>query len=128
MIDDAAALAIGEGLPSLHSLNLKRCVQISDDAIKAIASGCKELAHLSLSNVPAVSDVALVALRDNCSASLRTLDISFCRGITDHSLGSLVDASPLLEKVTIWGCSQLTALFFDGHSKDELTIVGRCYA
>ena len=33
-----------------------------------------------------------------------------------------------LRRLTVWGCTQLTRKFFDGHCKNNLEIVGRMVA
>ena len=75
--------------------------------------------------MPALSDAALLALTKHCADTLRTLDVSWCRGVTDHGVGGLVDACESLEALTLWGCTQLTRTFFDGHSRGALKVVGR---
>ena len=45
--------------------------------------------------------------------------------MSDHGVGALVDACEGLEKLTLWGCSGLTRTFYDGHSREELLIVGK---
>ena len=125
LMTDAAAIALSEGLPALERLQLKACVQLSDEAIAAIASGCPDLVRLSLNKIPALSDASLAALTARCSAKLSSLDISWCRGVSDHGIGALVDACEDLEELTIWGCTQLTDRFYEGHSRDGLRIVGR---
>ena len=122
---DTAMAALGESAPALQRLVLKGCVQLSDDAIGALAAGCPGLTALSLNKLPALSDAALVALRRSCAASLTSLDISWCRGLTDHGVGALVDACDALEELSVWGCTQLTRLFYNGHSNDALRIIGR---
>ena len=57
--------------------------------------------------------------------ALEALDLSWCRGVSDQPLGALVDRCAALRKLTIWGCSQLTPLFFNGHKNDALEVVGR---
>jgi len=57
--------------------------------------------------------------------TLEALDVSWCRGVSDQPLGALVDRCAALRKLTIWGCSQLTPLFFNGHKNDALEVVGR---
>ena len=65
---------------------------------------------------------------------LRTLDISFSRGIHDGDVGRVVDASPELERLALWGCTQLTPVFFDGHRRaaaictEREADAGRCHA
>ncbi|KAL1508745.1 hypothetical protein AB1Y20_004840 [Prymnesium parvum] len=128
MLTDEALFALGEHTPALRHLVLKRCVQVSDAGVSALAAGCRSLQVLSLNNIPALGDLALVALRECCASSLASLDLSWCRGVTDQGVGALVDAAPNLETLSIWGCSQLTKTFFDGHGKDSLQIIGRCFA
>ena len=64
-------------------------------------------------------------LLGNSSPALEALDLSLCRGVSDQPLGALVDRCAALRKLTIWGCSQLTPLFFNGHKNDALEVVGR---
>ena len=72
-----------------------------------------------------MSDVALLALKTHCADALRVLDLSWCRGVSDHGVGALVDACEGLERLVVWGCSHLTVTFYDGHSNDALQVVGR---
>ena len=69
------------------------------------------LAHLSLNNVPALGD-----------ACLESLDLSWCRAVSDNGVGALVDAAPRLQRLTAWGCSNR---FYEGHSREHLRVVGR---
>ena len=126
LLDDTAALELAEGLPALERLSLKNCVQLSDKAIEGFANGCHGLVELSLNKIPALSDAALIALKEHCAENLKYLDISWCRGLTDHSVGSLVDACEQLEVLTVWGCTQLTKTFYEGHSRDGLIVIGKC--
>jgi len=103
-------------------------VQLSDAAVVGLAHRCGGLAALSLNKIPALSDAALHALHSRCADSLRTLDISWCRGVSDHGVGALVDACERLERLDLWGCSQLTRSFYEGHSNDKLRVVGRFLA
>jgi len=126
LLTDLAVSTLGEALPALEVLSLRGCVQLSDAAITLLAESCKgSLRHLSLNKAPAIGDAAMVALRDNCASSLEWLDISWCRGVTDTALGSLVDSSTNLHTLTLFGCSQLTNLFYNGHSNDNLELIGR---
>ena len=125
LLTDETLGVLAEQTPALEEICLKRCVQVSDAGIEALASGCPGLSRLSLNNIPALGDLSLVALRKHCARSLTDIDLSWCRGVTDNGVGSLVDASFHLSRLSIWGCSQLTRLFFNGHRRDELTIVGR---
>ena len=125
LVTDTALHAIAESLPALERLSLKGCIQLSDEAVGALAANCRGLSHLSLNKVPGVSDVALLALKTHCADALRVLDLSGCRGVSDHGVGALVDACEGLERLVVWGCSHLTVTFYDGHSNDALQVVGR---
>ena len=125
LVTDTALHAIAESLPALERLSLKGCIQLSDEAVGALAANCRGLSHLSLNKVPGVSDVALLALKTHCADALRVLDLSWCRGVSDHGVGALVDACEGLERLVVWGCSHLTVTFYDGHSNDALQVVGR---
>ena len=69
-----------------------------------------------------LSDDALVALARAAGGSLRSLDVSRCRGITDAGLGELLDAAPALGRVVLWGDSQLTGGLFHGHKRAEAAV------
>ena len=89
---------------------------------KCMRAGLK---RLSLNKIPAISDASLLALRTHCAESLEEIDISWCRGMTDHGVGALVDACDNLARLALWGCTQFTPLFYEGHSNDTLRIIGR---
>lgn len=105
--------------PSLTSTSLvSRCVQCSARQSCPRASPfcpcCPPLQKLS--------DDALVALARAAGASLRSLDVSRCRGITDAGLGELIDAAPALGRLVLWGDSQLTGGLFHGHRRAEAAV------
>ena len=37
----------------------------------------------------------------------------------------LVDAAPRLQRLAVWGCSQLTNRFYEGHSREQRRVGGR---
>ena len=79
--------------------------------------------------LPAYLSVYLLAphqaLAKHCASTLESVDISWCRGVSDDGAGLLADTCTRLHTLTIWGCSQLTQRFFHGHSNEELRIIGR---
>ncbi|EOD36676.1 hypothetical protein EMIHUDRAFT_226207 [Emiliania huxleyi CCMP1516] len=135
--------AVGGSAHCLEALDLGGCTVLSADAVATAAEarvrrrergsadltrGCDAsgvLAHLSLNNVPALGDACLVALKEHCADSLESLDLSWCRAVSDNGVGALVDAAPRLQRLTVWGCSQLTNRFYEGHSREHLRVVGR---
>ena len=114
----AAVRALAARCTRLQRLSLKRCVLLDADAplIFAVQAG-GSLRDVDLSGLPALTDAALVALARHAGATLRRLDVSMCRGVTDAGLGSVADACGRLERLVLWGCTQLTGAFFLGHAR-----------
>lgn len=59
-----------------------------------------------------------------CQNTLEKLDISFCRGIPENAIGLLVDACFNLHTLSVFGVSQLTLRFINGHRNDNLNLLG----
>ena len=126
LLTDAAVAELAAACPNLATVALGKCVQLSDASVAALAAGCGGvLRSLAVNNCPAMGDGAIKALVDRRCDALEALDVSWCRGVSDQPLGALVDRCAALRKLTIWGCSQLTPLFFNGHKNDALEVVGR---
>ncbi len=67
------------------------------------------LARLQLSGVACLTDATLSFLaHSSCVLSLRHLDLSWCRGVTDVGVGMLADACERLLTLRVWGNTQLT--------------------
>ena len=65
-----------------------------------------------------------LSIANNLSDSLLELNVSFSRRVNSSALGMIADKCTKLKNVNIWGCTQLTNKFFDGHSNDGLEIDG----
>lgn len=63
-----------------------------------------------LSLVQEATDAAIAALQEHC-LDLHTLDISFCRLISEDALGIYVDSAEKLESLVLWGCTQVGAFY-----------------
>ena len=114
---------------SLQTLALEGCGPLlSDAALATVAKYCGEgapLQYLSLNNASAISDRTLVALAEHVAGGLQALDLSWCRKLTDEGLGHLTDRCDRLKSLKLWGCSQLTPVFLNGHRRHSLTVEGR---
>ena len=82
----------------------------------AVNSGAT-LQQVDWASVPGLTDHALVALGRHAAKTLRSLDVSMSRGITDAGLGEVVDACPLLQRVVLWNSSQISGSFYLGHKR-----------
>ncbi|CCI40110.1 hypothetical protein ABG067_001184 [Albugo candida] len=122
--DDPFALVRELGHPLVY-VDLQRCIHLSDLAFEHIAFGAsKYLESVKMSSITGVTDATLQALQLYCSKNLTTLDVSFCRKITEDGLGNLTDHCEKLQELSLWGCTHITSSFLNGHKLDNLTITG----
>lgn len=146
----ASMRAIGENCSKLCVLDIRNLVQLNDLAIGHLASGCRSMqklklrrnkfsdeaiaafieasggsmTELSLNHIVKVAEYTALAISLCCTQSLQSLDLSFCRDITDEALGLIVDSCSSLSCLTLFGCSQITNSFTKGHSNFNCKIVG----
>ena len=117
----------------LEEVCLQGTVGVTDDVIVQLCESNKRtLTVLDVGGCHQLTSRAAMALKINCSHSLRTLDLSFVRGCSQEAVGVLVDAgiaTAALQKLTVWGCSQLSDKFFQGLRQDgNVEVVGRMVA
>lgn len=115
----------------LGEVLLQGNVSITDDVIiHLVESNRRTLRTLDVNGCHQLTSRFAAALRMYASRTLHSLDLSFVRGISQESLGALVDACVGYElaKITVWGCTQLGDKFFKGHINHGLEIVGRMTA
>eukprot|EP00879_Flechtneria_rotunda_P026293 GHRR01028028.1.p1 GENE.GHRR01028028.1~~GHRR01028028.1.p1 ORF type:complete len:517 (+),score=163.65 GHRR01028028.1:303-1853(+) len=121
-VTDQGLLAVTHVCKRLRVLSLKRCARLTDEAIAAVADkGTLEV--LSVNAVHNIGLATIQALASSCKETLQELDISFCRGVPEGALGQLVDKCERLERLKLYGCSQLTKRFLHGHSNEGLVEV-----
>ena len=96
-------------LTSLTSLNLKDCINISDQAIAGLAERCRNLQVLSLNGCEKLTQTGLNYLANplhfkvGMSDSLKVLDLSYCSSVSTTSLLDLLETCASLEDLTIDG-------------------------
>ncbi|VVA99075.1 unnamed protein product [Arabis nemorensis] len=96
----------------------------SDEAVAAfVETAGGSLKELSLNNVKKVGHNTASALAKR-SEKLQILDISWCRDISDNSLGYIVDNCLSLKVLKLFGCTQITGVFVRGHSNPNVKILG----
>ena len=92
LADEAiAALAAGG---CLQHVNLTWCVQLTDAAVIALAKCSPNLQLLSLHGIRGITDAAIDALAQHNSATLHTLDITGCTGVSTYTRQELQRAFP----------------------------------
>ncbi|XVF35265.1 hypothetical protein REPUB_Repub18cG0130700 [Reevesia pubescens] len=122
-LTDLSMRYLANGCRSINRLKLCRN-GFSDEAIAAFleASG-NSLTELSLNNVISVGVNTALSLA-KCSRKLFRLDLSWCRNLTDEALGLIVDSCLSLKLLKIFGCTQITDVFLNGHSNAKVQIIG----
>ncbi|CAM8927901.1 unnamed protein product [Rhodiola kirilowii] len=149
-LTDRSLKAIAENSTSLCALNLVNIPNMTDIGLGYLANGILEFKILKFCR-NTFSDEALAAFVETCGYSLEelwlnniievgrntavslakhsrklvTLDVSWCRDLTDDALGLIVDSCDSLRILKIFGCTQLTDVFFDGHSNQNVQVIGR---
>eukprot|EP00250_Pteridium_aquilinum_P003116 c13446_g1_i1 orf=355-2820(-) len=123
LLTDVAIAHITDNLRKIQDLNVRRC-KFSDEAIATFvtASG-GALRSLSLNNVQQVANQTIFALARHSHTSLECLDLSFCRLVDDECLGFLADTCLKLHELKLYGCTQVTDKFLNGHSNCNLKVV-----
>ncbi|GER36060.1 F-box/LRR-repeat protein 2 [Striga asiatica] len=148
-LTDFSLEVIGNICSELRAIDLSNLRKLTDASIAHLANGCRtieilklcrngfsdiaiaayldvrgaSLKDLSLNNIVQVSGHTALALSRNC-INIRSLDLSWCRNLTNEALGLIVDSCSLLEVLKLFGCSQITNVFVNGHSNRQVKLVG----
>ncbi|KAL0323698.1 UNVERIFIED_CONTAM: hypothetical protein Scaly_2336900 [Sesamum calycinum] len=97
---------------------------LSDEAMAAFLECSGEsLMELLLNNMTKVGPNTALSLAKH-SRKLLSLDISWCRRITNEALGLIVDSCSSLKLLKVFGCRQITNVSLNGHSNPFVRIIG----
>ncbi|XP_009604413.1 uncharacterized protein [Nicotiana tomentosiformis] len=148
-LTDCSLKEIAQSCPGLRAIDLSNLRKLTDSAIGHLATGCRavdklklcrnafsdeavaayvetsgeSLKELSLNFVSKVSHNTAISLA-KCSKNLISLDLSWCRNLANEALGLIVDSCLSLEVLKLFGCTQVTNVFLDGHSNPKVQIIG----
>ncbi|KAG2717966.1 hypothetical protein I3843_03G196200 [Carya illinoinensis] len=148
-LTDSSLKVIAESCPGLCAIDLVNLCKLTDSALGYLANGCQGiqtlklcrnpfsdeaiaayletsgefLKELSVNNVKKVSHNTAISLARR-SRMLHTLDLSWCRNLTDEAIGFIVDSCLSLRVLKLFGCTQITNVFLEGHSNPDVQIVG----
>ncbi|CAK8563984.1 unnamed protein product [Lathyrus sativus] len=148
-LTDASMRVIAEYCSSLRVLDIMNLEILTDLSIGYLANSCcglrtlklcrnpfsdeaisvflelagKTLEELSLNSIKKVGLLTATSLAKN-GQNLHTLDLSWCQNLSDNELGLIVDNCLSLRSLKLFGCSQLTNMFFKGHSNSGTQIIG----
>ncbi|EOA29918.1 hypothetical protein CARUB_v10013011mg [Capsella rubella] len=148
-LTDSSIKVISENCPNLSVLDLANICKLTDSSLGYLANGCQALEklifcrntfsdeavaafietaggclnELSLNNVKKVGHNTAVAIAKH-STKLQILDVSWCRDMSDDLLGYIVDNCSSLKVLKVFGCTQVTDVFVNGHSNPTVKILG----
>ncbi|PIN17004.1 hypothetical protein CDL12_10343 [Handroanthus impetiginosus] len=111
-------------LENLEVLSLAGIRTVCDEFVSEFISvhGC-QMKELVLADFMWVSNHTALSLARNCR-NLWSLDLSWCRNLTNEALGLIVDSCSLLEVVKLFGSTQVTNVFVDGHPNPQVKLIG----
>uniref|UniRef100_A0A7N0U6Z9 Uncharacterized protein n=1 Tax=Kalanchoe fedtschenkoi TaxID=63787 RepID=A0A7N0U6Z9_KALFE len=148
-LTDGSLKVIGQTCPGLCALDISNLGQLTDATLEYITNGCRtiqklkfgrnafsdeavasflevsgrSLKELSLNHVGKVGPFTALSLAKN-ARNLLNLDLSWCRKLTDAALGLVVDSCSSLRLLKLFGCTQVTEVFLNGHSNPKVEIIG----
>jgi len=113
----------------LEEVHLSGTPGVTDDAIILLCENNHiSLRLLDISGCDQLTNRSVAALVVHCRNSLEVLDISFDRRLSEQLLSRLVDQQTRLQQVIVWGCSQLTSMFFSSCARSRVVLTGRMTA
>lgn len=128
----------GEGLTAielltdLQSLDFSGCCQLTDKILGAI-SQLPKLQNLDVSGLNEFTNEGLIRISQ--LQNLQTLNLSVCKGFTEKGLIKAIEALPNLQRLGLWGGTQITDEVLEclnGRAitflslEEGLHILGRC--
>ncbi|KAI3709709.1 hypothetical protein L2E82_39475 [Cichorium intybus] len=122
-LTDTAIGHLANGCPGIQTMKLCRN-SFSDEAIAAYLEACgQSLKELSLNHVDKVANHTALSLSKH-ARNLQSLDLSWCRVMSNEAVGLIVDSCLSLKTLKLFGCTQITNVFLDGHSNEEVKVIG----
>jgi hypothetical protein len=113
----------------LEEVHLSGTPGVTDDAIILLCeNNHMSLRLLDVSGCDQLTNRSVAALVVHCLNRLEVLDISFDRRLSEQLLSRLVDQQTRLQQVIVWGCSQLTSMFFSSCARSRVLLTGRMTA
>ncbi|XP_076929471.1 DNA repair protein rhp7-like [Bidens hawaiensis] len=104
-LTDLGLCYLAVGCKSIESLNVTRA-DFSDEIVAAfLETSGKKLKELSLNHVGKISFKTAFSLA-KFSKNLTSLDLSWCRELTDEAMGFITDHCCSLKQLKIFGCTR----------------------
>lgn len=108
LLTDLAAATIASQCPLLRELTLSHCTGLTDIALLYIGRGCQHLESVDVSGCVRITDAGVGALMVGCSGSMRNLNISRCRNLTNHALALVARFGVVLQSLNAGWCNGIS--------------------
>jgi F-box and leucine-rich repeat protein GRR1 len=107
-ITDTTIITIASSIPTIISLNLSFCLQLTDIAIVELMKYCHALQHIDLQACK-ITDEAISHIVHN-SSQLQHVNFNWCVQLTDNALHHLIDGPCThLTELSLNGCNLITS-------------------
>jgi hypothetical protein len=108
MLGDDSLREIAHHSPSLMELDLSDNPEISTSAVKHLFQQCHYLQTVLLAGVHTITDDAFPKTSKRRLRSLKTLDLSGCKNITDRTVLLFANRCPVILSLNLSGCPEIT--------------------
>jgi hypothetical protein len=109
-ITDASVISLCTHCPLLTRVYLANCDNLTDAAVLAVAEKLPGLAHVALGGTDAITSSAVEILATKCQ-ELEFIGINTGNlNITDDILKKIAEQCSKLEKLSVYGCTEITAI------------------
>jgi len=105
-VTDEAIQKVVPFIPYLHTAILSSCEEISDKAVFKIAEHCRHLRNINLSKCTKISDISVQALIRKCP-NLTKLNLHKCN-ISDSTVNQIATSCPQLLELDLSVCDRVT--------------------
>lgn len=123
------ASSVSSRIGYLEEVHLSGTPGVTDDAIILLCeNNHMSLRLLDVSGCDQLTNRSVAALVVHCRSHLEVLNISFDRRLSEQLLSHLVHQQTRLRQVIVWGCSQLTSMFFSSCARNRVVTTGRMTA
>lgn len=92
-ITDSSLLHLSEHCPSLRDLRLDGCKLVTDTGLSRLSQSVPHLTLLGLAGCVRLTDAGITAVAKGCPL-LKTIDISGCANVSNSSIRALAEACP----------------------------------
>ena len=106
-VTDVVISSLSVGCSELQEIIVSECTRIGDAGIVAVADHCPKLCVINLSNCQNITDAGIIVLAHGCP-QLSSIDLSSCHDITDAGMIALAQGCPQLSSINLYNCSNIT--------------------